>query len=164
MLANGEFGCEFIRRIDINSTVSPARICCDKRVMGSQRDESRPLEAMTKLKISVLLIAAASVAVAPALEAKPKKRAHHNAARVVSGRASYHQHTGQMVTAARVPRGSKLWVWHGDKAESSGFAVTVNDAGPFVRGRVLDLSTGAFARLYGGLGRGHGPVRYRVLS
>ena len=80
------------------------------------------------------------------------------------GRASYNQHTSRMVTAARVPRGSKLWVWHGKKDESSGFAVTVNDSGPYVAGRVLDLSTGAFTRLYGGLGRGHGPVCYRVMK
>ena len=32
------------------------------------------------------------------------------------------------------------------------------------RGRVLDLSTGAFKRLYGGLGRGVGPVCYRVMK
>ena len=113
---------------------------------------------MNKLKITALL-ASASLALAPALDAKPKR-----ADKIVSGRASFHQYTSQMVTAARVPRGSKLWVWHGQKPESSGFLVTVNDAGPYARGRVLDLSTGAFKRLYGGLGRGHGPVRYRILS
>ena len=69
-----------------------------------------------------------------------------------------------MVTAARVPRGSKLWVWHGQKAEATGFAVIVNDSGPYTRGRVLDLSTGAFKRLYGSLKSGHGPVHYRVIS
>ena len=94
----------------------------------------------------------------PTADAKPKKGGK------VSGRASYHQHTSAMVTAARVPRGTKLWVWHGDKAESTGFAVIVNDSGPYTRGRVLDLSTGAFKRLYGSLKRGHGPVHYRVIG
>ena len=107
--------------------------------------------------IAALTFLSASFIYAPATDAKPKKGGK------VSGRASYHQHTSRMVTAARVPRGSKLWVWHGQKAESTGFAVTVNDAGPYTRGRVLDLSTGAFKRLYGGLGRGHGPVCYRVM-
>lgn len=109
-------------------------------------------------KIVALTILSAGVLVAPTVQAKPKT------GRKVSGRASYHQHTSKMVTAARVPRGSKLWVWHAQKPESSGFAVTVNDSGPYVSGRVLDLSTGAFKRLYGGLNRGHGPVNYRVLS
>ena len=111
---------------------------------------------------AALTVLSASFAVAPHLEAKPKtskKRVH-----TVRGRASYHQHTAKMVTAARVPRGSKLWVWHGQKSEASGFAVTVNDSGPYVSGRVLDLSTGAFTRLYGGLERGHGPVCYRVIG
>ncbi len=109
------------------------------------------------LRVAALTVLSASFLFSPATDAKPKKRG------VVNGRASYHQHTSRMVTAARVPRGSKLWVWHGQKAESSGFAVTVNDSGPYTRGRVLDLSTGAFKRLYGGLKRGHGPVRYRVI-
>ena len=81
------------------------------------------------------------------------------------GRASYHEHTGRMVTAARgVRRGAKLWVWRTGKSPRTGFAVIVNDSGPYVRGRILDLSTGAFKRLYGGLKRGHGPVSYKVLK
>ena len=108
-------------------------------------------------RFAALTFVGASFLFSPVSDAKPKKGGK------ISGRASYHQHTSRMVTAARVPRGSKLWVWHGQKAESTGFAVTVNDAGPYTRGRVLDLSTGAFKRLYGGLGRGHGPVCYRVM-
>jgi rare lipoprotein A len=49
-----------------------------------------------------------------------------------------------------LPFGTKLRVTHGDRSVT----VTVNDRGPFVRGRVLDLSTGA-ARALGlsGLGQ-----------
>lgn len=108
-------------------------------------------------RFAVLVVLGASFVLSPATDAKPKKGGK------VSGQASYHLHTSRMVTAARVPRGSKLWVWRADKAESSGFAVTVNDAGPYTRGRVLDLSTGAFKRLFGSLKRGHGPVHYRVV-
>ena len=118
---------------------------------------------LNSLKLTALFALSGALTIAPHIEAKPKKSVAKSK-RTVRGRASYHQHTARMVTAARVPRGSKLWVWHGQKAESTGFAVTVNDAGPYVSGRVLDLSTGAFKRLYGGLNRGHGPVCYRVMK
>jgi len=56
------------------------------------------------------------------------------------------------MTAAHrtLPFGTKLRVTHGDRS----VVVTINDRGPFVRGRVLDLSTGA-ARAIGlpGVGR-----------
>jgi rare lipoprotein A len=49
-----------------------------------------------------------------------------------------------------LPFGTKLRVTHGGRS----VIVTVNDRGPFVRGRVLDLSTGA-ARAVGLSGLGH---------
>ena len=49
-----------------------------------------------------------------------------------------------------LPFGTKLRVTHGGKS----VVVTVNDRGPFVRGRVLDLSTAA-ARALGIEGLGH---------
>jgi len=81
-----------------------------------------------------------------------------------SGRASYDRHTGAMVTAARnEPIGTVLRVTNPQNGRS--VVVTVNDRGPFSPpGRVLDLSTGAFAAIYGGLGRGQGPVEYEVIS
>ncbi len=49
-----------------------------------------------------------------------------------------------------LPFGTKLRVTHGDRS----VVVTVNDRGPFVRGRVLDLSTGAARAIgLGGVGR-----------
>jgi rare lipoprotein A len=49
-----------------------------------------------------------------------------------------------------LPFGTKLRVTHGDRS----VIVTVNDRGPFVRGRVLDLSTGAARAIgLGGVGR-----------
>ena len=81
-----------------------------------------------------------------------------------SGRASYHLHTDQMVTAARYEeRGQMLRVTNPETGKS--VVVRVNDRGPFSpANRVLDLSTGAFRELYGGLGRGHGPVTYEVIG
>lgn len=59
------------------------------------------------------------------------------------------------MTAAHrsLPFGTRLKVTHGSRS----VVVTVNDRGPFIRGRVLDLSTGA-ARAIGLTGRGVGRV------
>jgi rare lipoprotein A len=58
-----------------------------------------------------------------------------------------------------LPFGTKLRVTHGGRS----VIVTVNDRGPFVRGRVLDLSTGA-ARAVGLTGAGVGRVTAEVVS
>jgi rare lipoprotein A len=91
--------------------------------------------------------------------------------RSFSGMASYYgnesgsrtasgQHFNQnaMTCAHRsLPFGTKLRVTHGDRS----VVVTVNDRGPFVRGRVLDLSTAA-ARAIGLTGAGVGRVTAEV--
>ena len=79
-----------------------------------------------------------------------------------SGKASYYKRTSAMITAANEPVGSLLHVTNPQNGKS--VRVRVVGSGPFVRGRVLDLSTGAFSQLYGGLGRGVGPVHYRIVS
>jgi rare lipoprotein A len=58
-----------------------------------------------------------------------------------------------------LPFGTKLRVTHGDRS----VVVTVNDRGPFIHGRVLDLSTGA-ARAVGLTGAGVGRVTAEVVS
>ncbi|MCO5132188.1 MAG: septal ring lytic transglycosylase RlpA family protein [Xanthobacteraceae bacterium] len=64
----------------------------------------------------------------------------------------FNQHA--MTAAHRtLPFGTKLKVTHGDRS----VIVTVNDRGPFIRGRVLDLSKGA-AHAIGLTGRGVGRV------
>jgi rare lipoprotein A len=92
--------------------------------------------------------------------------------RSFSGMASYYgnesgsrtasgQHFNQnALTAAHrtLPFGTKLRVTHGGRS----VVVTVNDRGPFVRGRVLDLSTAA-AREVGLTGAGVGRVTAEVL-
>ena len=72
------------------------------------------------------------------------------------------QHFNQnALTAAHrsLPFGTKLRVTHGGRS----VVVTVNDRGPFVRGRVLDLSTGA-ARAIGLTSAGVGRVTAEVVS
>ena len=65
------------------------------------------------------------------------------------------------MTAAHrtLPFGTKLRVTHGGRS----VVVTINDRGPFIRGRVLDLSTGA-ARAVGLTGAGVGRVTAEVRS
>ena len=64
------------------------------------------------------------------------------------------------MTAAHrsLPFGTKLRVTHGDRS----VVVTINDRGPFIRGRVLDLSTAA-ARAVGLTSAGVGRVTAEVL-
>jgi rare lipoprotein A len=65
------------------------------------------------------------------------------------------------MTAAHrtLPFGTKLRVTHGGRS----VIVTINDRGPFIRGRVLDLSTGA-ARAIGLTSAGVGRVTAEVIS
>jgi rare lipoprotein A len=65
------------------------------------------------------------------------------------------------MTAAHrsLPFGTRLRVTHGGRS----VVVTINDRGPFIRGRVLDLSTGA-ARAVGLTSRGVGKVTAEVVS
>jgi peptidoglycan lytic transglycosylase len=66
---------------------------------------------------------------------------------------------GAMTAAHRtLPFGTKVKVTHGDRS----VVVTINDRGPFVRGRVLDLSKGA-ARAIGLTGPGVGRVVAEVM-
>ena len=58
-----------------------------------------------------------------------------------------------------LPFGTKLRVTHGGQS----VIVTVNDRGPFIRGRVLDLSTGA-ARAIGLTRAGVGRVTAEAVS
>jgi rare lipoprotein A len=93
--------------------------------------------------------------------------------RSFSGMASYYGNESGSKTASgqrfdqnaltcahrSLPFGTKLRVTHGDRS----VVVTVNDRGPFVHGRVLDLSTAA-ARAVGITGAGVGMVTAEVIS
>jgi rare lipoprotein A len=68
-----------------------------------------------------------------------------------------------MITAARYePVGSVLRVTNPQNGNS--VVVRVAGRGPYNGNRILDLSTGAFSKLYGGTKRGVGPVTYEVIS
>ncbi|UWU89758.1 septal ring lytic transglycosylase RlpA family protein [Bradyrhizobium sp. CB1015] len=92
--------------------------------------------------------------------------------RVISGKASYYSYSKgktasgssfnrNHLTAAHrsLPFGTKLRVTYG----GSSVIVTINDRGPFIRSRVLDLSLAA-ARSLGITDRGVAQIRAEVLS
>ena len=82
---------------------------------------------------------------------------NESGSRTASG-ARFNQ--GAMTAAHRsLPFGTKLRVTHGGRS----VVVTINDRGPFIRGRVLDLSTGA-ARAIGLTSAGVGRVTAQVVS
>ena len=82
---------------------------------------------------------------------------NESGSRTASG-ARFNQNA--MTAAHRsLPFGTKVRVTHGGQS----VIVTINDRGPFVRGRVLDLSTGA-ARAIGLTGAGVGRVTAEVIS
>jgi rare lipoprotein A len=99
-------------------------------------------------------------------------RALASAGRSFAGMASYYGNEsgsrtasgqrfnqGAMTAAHRsLPFGTKLRVTHGDRS----VVVTINDRGPFIRGRVLDLSKGA-ASAIGLTSRGVGRVVAEVM-
>ncbi|RJF74192.1 septal ring lytic transglycosylase RlpA family protein [Rhodopseudomonas palustris] len=74
--------------------------------------------------------------------------------------ASGQRFNASAMTAAHrsLPFGTKLRVTHGGRS----VVVTINDRGPFIRGRVLDLSSGA-ARAIGLTSRGVGRVVAEVM-
>ena len=82
---------------------------------------------------------------------------NESGSRTASG-ARFNQNA--MTAAHRsLPFGTKVRVTHGGQS----VIVTINDRGPFVRGRVLDLSTAA-ARAIGLTGAGVGRVTAEVVS
>jgi rare lipoprotein A len=82
---------------------------------------------------------------------------NESGSRTASG-ARFNQ--GAMTAAHRsLPFGTRLRVTHGGRS----VVVTINDRGPFIRGRVLDLSTGA-ARAIGLTSAGVGRVTAEVVS
>lgn len=93
-------------------------------------------------------------------------------ARSFAGKASFYSHGSRTASGARfnphgltaahrtLPFGTKVRVTHAASGRS--VVVTITDRGPFLRGRVIDLSLGA-ARVIGMTGAGIAQVRADVL-
>ncbi len=137
----------------------------------------RPMRTSAIRAASAFVAATAILAATTAAShAGSHHRKHHNwrnaqasmsTGHTFSGKASYYGSesgsrtaSGQRfnqnaMTAAHrsLPFGTRLRVTHAGRS----VVVTINDRGPFIRGRVLDLSKGA-ARVIGLTGRGVGQV------
>ena len=148
---------------------------------------SRPSTALAMIVASVFLGGGVTEASAKSRHHRHHHHSHHNtgdswrsanaslngqgSGHSFSGMASYYGNesgsrtaSGQRMnpsamTAAHrtLPFGTRLRVTHGERS----VVVTINDRGPFIRGRVLDLSTGA-ARAIGLTSRGVGRVYAEV--
>ncbi len=71
-------------------------------------------------------------------------------------------HPSEMTAANKtLPFGTKVRVTNKNNGDSA--VVRINDRGPYVSGRCLDLSTAAM-KAVGGMGSGVIPVRYQVLA
>ncbi|MFZ1814744.1 MAG: septal ring lytic transglycosylase RlpA family protein [Rhizobiaceae bacterium] len=77
--------------------------------------------------------------------------------------ASGEQMRPDLLTAAHksLPFGSKILVTN--KRNGRSVVVRVNDRGPFIKGRIVDLSRAAATKI-GMIGSGHAPVCYQLLS
>jgi rare lipoprotein A len=120
--------------------------------------------------VTLLALGACARAVVTALPVPPRIGAEETGTASWYG-APYHGRptaSGEVydmrdLTAAHrtLPLGTRLMVTNLDNGHA--VEVRVNDRGPFVEGRVLDLSYGA-ARILGAVGPGVIPVRLRVIA
>lgn len=140
--------------------------------LSRQRQSFALLSAVSgTLVVAIVIMLGASAAHA---QQRDWRKANASAPRTFSGMASYYGResgsrtaSGQRLnpsamTAAHrtLPFGTKVKVTEPRSGRS--VVVTINDRGPFIRGRVLDLSTGA-AAVIGIKGRGVGRVVAEVL-
>ena len=141
--------------------------------MHRMTTRARARKLAIRSMLTVGAVAALMASGASVSEAKARKHHWRQAHAAVttsgtfSGKASYYgaesgartasgarYNPGGLTAAHRsLPFGTRLKVTHGSRS----VVVTVNDRGPFVRGRVLDLSRGA-AQVIGLTGRGVGHV------
>jgi rare lipoprotein A len=62
----------------------------------------------------------------------------------------------------RVPRGTLARFTNPHNGKS--FVAKTNDSGPYVKGRIADLSPSQFRHLYGSLSRGVAPIKVEILQ
>jgi len=111
------------------------------------------------LKKSLFVAACLTVVGASAASAGWTGKASYYGGR---GRTASGGHVGHLTAAHRsLPFGTQLRVTNLRNQRS--VVVTVNDRGPFVRGRIVDVSTGA-AGVLGMKGAGIAPVRVELVS
>jgi rare lipoprotein A len=133
------------------------------------------LKPLTSLLMLALLAGCSTRSDPPSPEPPAQEKAAHKHTKRVSGLASYYadKYHGRTtasgerfdqnaMTAAHrtLPFGTKVKVTNVENGKS--VLVRINDRGPFVKGRIIDLSRSAFARI-GSTRAGVMPVEIEVL-
>lgn len=115
-----------------------------------------------KTRMALLAVAATGILSATALEASAQQCGRASWYALTSKTASGERMNPAGLTAAHrtLPLGSKVKVTN--KSNGKSLVVRINDRGPFIKGRVLDLSKGAAGRL-GFIGAGHASVCFTPL-
>jgi len=117
-----------------------------------------PTHQELMLKKSVLVLGMTILATGAAQASWTGKASYYGG----KGRTASGGHVGHLTAAHRtLPFGSKIRVTNLHNKRS--VIVTVNDRGPFIRGRIVDVSTGA-AGVLGMKGAGVAPVRVELVS
>ena len=140
----------------LGSVFSPGAGLLGPRLARAQR-----LAAFCSLALLVLGSAVPGDAIASSVRARMKKARRESGVASYYGPEFYHQRTAsgerfdpKQLTAAHrtLPLGTKVKVTN--KSNGNSVVVTINDRGPFVRGRIIDVSPGA-ARVLGFSGLTH---------
>lgn len=116
----------------------------------------------SKIRMALLSLATTGLLAATAIEASAQRCGGASWYALTSRTASGERMNPYGLTAAHrtLPLGSKVKVTNQRNGKS--LVVRINDRGPFIRGRVLDLSKGAAQRL-GFIGAGHTSVCFTPL-
>lgn len=114
---------------------------------------------MNKIVVTACFVFMAAVAGSTAADAAWTGKASYYGGR---GRTASGGHVGHLTAAHRtLPFGTKVRVTN--LRNHRAVVVTINDRGPFVRGRIIDVSTGAAGAL-GMRGAGVAPVRVELVA
>ncbi|APX69852.1 MULTISPECIES: septal ring lytic transglycosylase RlpA family protein [unclassified Brucella] len=115
-----------------------------------------------KTRMAMLAVAATGLLAVTAIEASAEQCGGASWYALTSRTASGERMNPAGLTAAHrtLPLGSKVKVTNQKNGKS--LVVRINDRGPFIKGRVLDLSKGAASRL-GFIGAGHTKVCFKPL-
>ena len=115
-----------------------------------------------KIRMALLAVAATGIVSVDAAQASAAQCGGASWYALTSRTASGERMNPAGITAAHrtLPLGSKVKVTNQKNGKS--IVVRINDRGPFIKGRILDLSKGAAARL-GFINAGHTKVCYTLL-
>ena len=142
---------EVVERLRVVDGVEQQRDVVDRRVVTPARDRIVEVGTATppaRTQPSAPSPREAEPAEQPAPRSTPEQDAGDQAAsQTESGKASYYHHPEEGLTAAHrtLPFGTKVRVTN--TANGKSVTVTINDRGPYIDGRIIDLNEQAFTQI-----------------